>query len=285
MAHRAKPLEKPAALSRATYFNELIEMDTFHIKWDDVKHKILAIIDAYSCIETNAVIQSETVEEETDVLSKQWLSWAGRPKIIKTDSSGAHMSEILQSWCDERGIRLVLVPKEAHHQLGLVERLHAVRRQQLLKMKAELKADNNEPKIEDAVWHACEQRKRMRAVGTSPVALVFGYAPNQAGISDEPHGVRPDGLPRQMQDMAVRIAAARAFCEANNSATIRRALLARSRREHEPLKVGGYAFYWRTGNDKLEPSRWRGPALVCNVEHRETADGAHRPAVYWLAHG
>ena len=66
-----------------------------------------------------------------------------------------------------------------------------------------------------------------------------------------------------MEDMEVRVLAAKAFYEANHSSTIRRALLARSRKEHAPLQVGDSAFYWRTSNDKLEPSRWRGPALIC----------------------
>ena len=92
-AHRFKSLEKPAALSKASYFNEMIEMDTFHIRWGDTKHKILAVIDAYTRFEVNSIIQSESMEEEIKVLKKQWLSWAGHPKIIKTDSSGAHMSE------------------------------------------------------------------------------------------------------------------------------------------------------------------------------------------------
>ena len=281
-AHRFKSLEKPAALSKASYFNEMIEMDTFHIRWGDTKHKILAVIDAYTRFEVNSIIQSESMEEEIEVLKKQWLSWAGHPKIIKTDSSGAHMSEFFQAWCDERQIRLILVPKEAHHQLGLVERLHAVRRHQLVLMKSE----KPDLEIETAVLLACEQRNRLRSVhGASPVALVFGYTPAQAGIADEPHGVRPDGHPRQLEDTENRIMAAKAFYTANNSATIRRALLAKSRKEHTPLQVGDYAFYWRTSNDKLEPSRWRGPALVCAVEPRHADDGVLRTAVYWLAHG
>ena len=281
-SHKLKPLEKPTALPRASFFNEVIEMDTFHLKWDDVKCKVLAIIDVYSRFETNAIIQSETIEEELDVMQKQWISWAGFPKVIKTDSSGAHMSEFFQAWCDDKGIKLVLVPKEAHHQLGLVERLHAVRRQQLYKMKKE----KPDLKLESAVLHACDQRNRLRSVhGASPVSIVFGYTPAQAGISDEPHGVRPDGHPRQLEDAEIRILAAKTFYAANHSNTIRRALLAKSRKEHEPLQVGDYAYYWRTSNDKLEPSRWRGPALICAVETREASEGVLRPSVYWLAHG
>lgn len=281
-SHKMKSLEKPSSLPRSSFFNDMIEMDTFHLKWDDQKCKVLAIIDTYSRFETNAVIQSETMEEELEALQKQWISWAGFPKTIKTDSSGAHMSEFFQAWCDDKGIKLILVPKEAHHQLGLVERLHAVRRQQLYKMKKE----KMDLKLDLAVLHACDQRNRLRSVhGSSPAAIVFGYTPAQAGISDEPHGVRPDGHPRQLEDTEMRILAAKTFYAANHSNTIRRALLARSRKEHEPLQVGDHAYYWRTSNDKLEPSRWRGPALVCAIETRTTDAGVLRPTVYWLAHG
>ena len=68
------------------------------------------------------------------------------------------MSEYFQAWCDDKGIKLVLVPKEAHHQLGLVERLHAVPRQQLYKMKSE----KPDLKLDVAVLHACDQRNRLR---------------------------------------------------------------------------------------------------------------------------
>ena len=94
-----KELDKPASLSQASHFNEIIEMDIFHLKWDGVKKKVFAIIDVYSRFETNAVVANETLDEELEVIMRQWVSWAGFPKQIRTDSSGAHMSEAFQSWC------------------------------------------------------------------------------------------------------------------------------------------------------------------------------------------
>ncbi len=280
-AMKNKELEKPASLSQASHFNEIIEMDIFHLKWDGVKRKIFAIIDVYSRYETNAVVSNETLDEELEVIMKQWVSWAGFPKQIRTDSSGAHMSEAFQSWCDESRIKLTLVPKEAHHRMGLVERLHAVRRQQLHKMKAE----KPELKLEVAVWHACSQRNRLRTVhGSSPASIVMGFTPGDGGILDEPNSLKPDGRPGHQEDEAIRHQAAKAFYEANHSSCIRRALLAKSRTEHVQQEVGEYVYYWRTSNDKMEPSRWRGPALVCMVEPR-VEDGLQRPLVYWLAHG
>ena len=276
-----KELDKPDPLSQASHFNEIIEMDIFHLKWDGVKKKVFAIIDVYSRFETNAVVSSETLDEELEVIMRQWVSWAGFPKQIRTDSSGAHMSEAFQSWCDDNHIKLTLVPKEAHHRMGLVERLHAVRRQQLHKMKAE-KADL---KLEVAVMHACSQRNRLRTVhGSSPASIVFGFTPGDGGILDEPESVKPTGRPGHQEDEAIRHQAAKAFYEANHSSAIRRAILAKSRIEHVQHAVGEHVYYWRTSNDKLEPSRWRGPALVCMVEPR-VEEGLTRPSVYWLAHG
>ena len=162
---KQKELEKPASLLQASHFNEIIEMDIFHLKWDGVKRKVFAIIDVYSRFETNAVVSNETLDEELEVIMRQWVSWAGFPKQIRTDSSGAHMSETFQSWCDDNRIKLILVPKEAHHRMGLVERLHAVRRQQLHKMKAE----KTDLKLEDAVL-ACLYSKKPTSNGAWIIA-------------------------------------------------------------------------------------------------------------------
>ena len=62
-----------------------------------------------------------------------------------------------------------------------------------------------------------------------------------------------------MEDTEIRIWAAKTFYKANsnteaNSNTIRRAILARSRKEHEPLQVGDYAY---TGAPAM--TRWNHP--------------------------
>ena len=94
----------------------------------------------------------------------------------------------------------------------------------------------------------------------------------------QPTQLRVDGRQAYMEDQAVRALATKAFYEANTDATLRQAMLAKTRTDDEPLKVGGYAYYWRI---MMEASRWRGSALVCAVESRP--DG--RPDVYWMAHG
>ena len=243
-----KKVDKPASLPQAHHFNELLEIDVFHLKWNDDKDKkkILAVIDIFSKYEMNALVKRETEDEEIKVLKH------------RTDASGAHMSEKYISFMDQHNIKLTLVPKETPHRMGKVERLHAVRRLQLLKMRKE------EPEIELslAVQLACSQRNQLRSVhGSSPAQIVFGQNPRQSGLMDEPADLRPDHKEAQQEDHALRYLAARSFIEANTDANLRRALLARPRSEDERFEIGDFVFYWRQGDQKLMVSHWRGPAL------------------------
>ena len=278
-----KKLAHPASLDEASYFNEVIEMDTFHLKWGDEKVKILAIIDLFTKYEVNAVLPRETEAAELKIIEDLWFHPFGFPIKLKTDASGAHMSQNFIDAMDGYKIKLVLIPKEAHYRLGTIERLHAVRRLQLLKMRKEMP----DIKLDTAIRVACDQRNRLRTVhGSSPAEMVFGRAPNAvSGLLDEPQDLRPE-LPVAVQEnVTMRVAAAKAFHSANHDALLRRSLLARPRAEHEPLSLGSWVFYWRQGDQKLEPSRWRGPAILCMIEPRVTDSGACRPSVYWVAHG
>ena len=137
----------------------------------------------------NEVVQQESFDEETAVLER-WMSWAGVPKTIRTGSCGAHMGEETQTWCDEYGIKLILVPKDAHNRMGTIERRHAARRRQLMKMMKE----SSSLDIKKAVMNACSQRNRLRSInGISPAAMVLGYPPEDDGICDEPTRLRVDG--------------------------------------------------------------------------------------------
>ena len=61
---RDKKVAKPASLPQTSFFNELLEMDVFHIKWNGEKIRVLAIIDIFSTYEMNAVVPSGTEKEE-----------------------------------------------------------------------------------------------------------------------------------------------------------------------------------------------------------------------------
>ena len=272
---------KPSSLPQAQKFNELLEMDVFHIKWDDKKLKVLAIIDVFSRYEMNAAVEAETEKAELSVLDS-WINVFGCPQKIKTDASGGHMSEAFLSYMDDRNIKLILVPKDAHYKMGIVERLHAVRRMQLLKMKMEKPTLS----LDVAAPIACSMRNQLRSIhGSSPSQIVFGTNAQEAGLMDEPVINAADPSKRHQEVRELRVAAAKSFYEANYSHTLRKALLSQSRAVVPQYFPGEWVYYWREGDSKLEVSRWRGPALVCSSQPREADEAGPRPDVYWLAHG
>ena len=83
----------------------------------------------------------------------------------------------------------------------------------------------------------------------------------------------------------LRLIAAKAFHEANNSHTLRNALMSKSRAEAMQFYPGDWVYYWRSGDQKLEPSRWRGPGIVCSMQPRDDTTTGPRPTIYWIAHG
>lgn len=278
---QAKKLPKPASIQQAVSFNEMLEMDTFHIKWDEKKCRVLAIVDLFSRFEINQVIEAESEKEELGVLDT-WIQVFGCPAKIRTDASGAHMSEQFLNYMDDRNIRLTLVPKEARRRMGTVERLRAVRRLQLLKMKQE----TPDLKLSTAVPIACSLRNQLRSIhGSSPSQIVFGRNPRDVGLSDEPMTNRAEASMEHQTLQKLRLSAATSFYEANHGQTLRKALLSKSRGEDQIYYPGDWVYYWRSGDGKLEPSRWRGPALVCAMTPRDGSGDAPLPSVYWLAHG
>ena len=274
---------KASALPQAQKFNEILEMDIFHIRWDDKKLRVLAIIDLFSRYEMNVEVIAETEKEELKILS-DWINVFGCPQKIRTDASGAHMSEAFLNYMDDRNIKLDLIPKDAHHKMGTVERLHAVRRLQLLKMKQE----NPGLTLADAAPIACSLRNRLRSVhGSSPSQIVFGTNAGDLGLMDEPMTNSAEPTKQYQQLQQLRLQAAKAFYDANYNNTLRKALLSKSRSEPMQFFVGDWVYYWREGDSKLEINRWRGPALICSMQPRgiTETDAGPRPDIYWLAHG
>ena len=112
-----------------------------------------------------------------------------------------HMGQAYLDFMDDNHIKLILVPREANFRMGTVERLHAVRRLQLLKMK---KA-KPELELKTAVAIACQQRNRLRTVhGSSAAQIVFGFQPTDLGLIDEPMLERADPRAAHQEEQELR---------------------------------------------------------------------------------
>ena len=164
-------LFKPAKLSLAKSFNDTVDIDVFHLLWNDEKKLILSILDEYSRYEVDAVLTKEDAHEEIQALENSWISWAGPPRVLRLDMAGWHMSNHFKEWAGRHAIKLDFVPKESHFMLEIVERNHAVRREQI-DIYHDLMPNDD---LKTAVLVTCNQRNRLRGVrGSTPATIALG---------------------------------------------------------------------------------------------------------------
>lgn len=164
-----------ARIPQADAFNELVQMDVFQVQHKGATRKILTIQDVYSKFTIDVPIKRETARTEWKALEDHWISWAGPPKELRVDSSGGHMSERFKANCEEKGVRLRIIPHGSHHQLGSLERDHQVRREQMALYQRAFPEDT----LRTVLQFTSQQRNRMLNVcGYSPSTLVLGYTPN-----------------------------------------------------------------------------------------------------------
>ena len=248
-------------------------------------------MDEYSRYEIDHAIAQEDTATEIRVANRYWISWAGPPGKVRTDMSGPHMSQGFADWVESFGGKLELIPARAHHRLGLLERNHQVRREQLAIYG---KTFPDDP-LRLALRVTQNQRNALRNVrGFSPTSLVLGSAPRvPGGLADEDfrlseHTALLDPASAQYKDQERRVAAGRAFLEANASKAVRTVLLSRSRPPRRVLEVGEWVYYWRqdSKDEALDKVFWHGPGLVVAIEaHEHLSTGSHSNPVVWVAHG
>ena len=140
------------------------------------------------------------------------------------------MSQEFKDWAEDRGIKIQLTAKDAHHQLGKLERNHQVRREQITIYGDTHKKDS----LRQAVRMTTPQRNRLRNVkGYSPTQLVLGVVPRLPGtLADEDFRLselKTDKRSEVLQDLEGRTRAGKAFLQANTARAVRGALLSRIR--------------------------------------------------------
>ncbi|CAK0791255.1 unnamed protein product [Prorocentrum cordatum] len=106
---------------------------------------------------------------------------------MRMDMAGSHTSRRMHQWMSKHNITLDLNPKGAHHKLGLMERNHAVKSEQLSKYHLQFPDDS----LKTALRMTASQRNILRnARGYSPATLVLGTQPKVPGaLCDEDFGL------------------------------------------------------------------------------------------------
>ena len=277
--------QRPSKLPESREFNDLLGIDGFYFKAKSgYRVYVLHAIDEASCFQQGRRAMSRHASDAIKALNDFWFSWAGVPKRVYLDPAGEFRSEEVLEYFQGQSIQAHVTA--AAWQRGRLERHGDVLKDMLERM------DTAEPISDDATFDRILQHCIMaknalaRHEGYSPEQIVFGKALRIPGSNTSDEDLTSHALTegaeleaeRHRERLHLRCVARKAFLEADNSQTIRRAALRRSTPLRGPFTPGMWVLYWtkKTSPNRLAAGRWHGPAKVICSEGK---------SIVWVAHG
>lgn len=277
---------RPAAIHERREFNTLLGMDVG--VWTNSvgdHHQFLHCVDEGTMFQMARPCASDG-PAQYQVFADMWMAWAGPPQEIYVDPGREYASEYWLARMQENDIRLSMTATDSHWQLGRAEAHGHVLKQMLTRMDADSPIQTAD-QFAAALTQACWAKNSLSRIdGFTPEQAVLGIARRlpasvtsgtdvsslASALDDHVEG---DGFRRSL---ALRTSARKAFLEADNCSSLRRALLRRARPLRDDFEKGDWVLYWRRrgGNLRRERGRWYGPARVILIE---------RQRVVWLSHG
>jgi hypothetical protein len=247
-----------------------------------LKVYVLHILDDATRFHLGQRVTRET-QRAIRMIKQSWFQWAGAPKSLAHDPGGEFVTEEWKLMLQENGIRPIL--SAAPWQRGRIERHGGT-------IKEMLNRIDHEKNIKDLAEFDEALRQCFHAKNT--LSIIDGFSPEQAVlgrasrlpasiVADEDlsahlscHGADP-ASDRFRQRLELRASARAAFCRADNSEALRRALARQSRGIQHVWACGQLCMYWdrRKSPNMLEKGRWCGPAQVVCQESR---------TIIWITH-
>ena len=271
----------PASTKVISRFNQSIQADVMWIKSAQNKFPILSIVDEGTRFQVAVLINTEKADEYITALERHWIAPFGIPQRLITDEGRGWLNDSFGEWTDAQSIQHLVAAGEAHEQLALVERRHAVLRKavEVFLMDFGLEGGNA---IRQALAYVVPQINNTPSTsGYSPAQWVLGQSPNFPG---ELLGTNltPVHLDVPFEDeLSKRAVAKMAIVQAEMDQKLRRALLRKYAGTNTVLHPGQPCFFWRDAQaPDLIKIRWKGPATV--IMREDNPDG--KPAIYWLGY-
>ena len=272
--------QRPGSLKNLLDFNHRVYMDG--IKWTKKlgqSFQFYHVLDAGTHFHVAFVAPSHTSSDIIRLFSQHWMNWAGAPQELKVDSGTELNSQEFAEFNQRFGIRCETTCPEAHWQNGKIERHGDFLQHMLTKIDLELNIQNYTDL--QLALNQCTQAKNSLSShqGYSPELIVFGKQSRLPGSI-----LNDDGIPfhasamQEEQEMSstsfkqmlkLREVARQAFHTADNSSSLRRAMLRRSCPSRGQFAPGQWVMIWRTQG----PNRkgWAGPQRTIIQESDHTA--------------
>ena len=250
-ARKAPSAPNPGKVSTVTEFNQRIGLDVKFLQGWKPNQKISAlnIVDHA----TSYQLMLPFFETETSALIRKlylerWVQWAGPPKEVILDPARTNLGKAMVEPVELEGTHVHVTAAGAHWQLGKTEVHGGWFNRVLIKV---LESHNPQSKEEwlECVVHAHIKNQMIQSYGFTPSQRVFGRNPDIPGdLMSEPQAVVPNTCSLHDDSIArayaLRNTARKAVLELHDDRTLRKALLARPRRD-KPFASGDVVAYWR----------------------------------------
>ena len=272
----SKPkISRPSAIHSPCDFNDIISMDGY--SWKSQRgdqYHFYHIVDHSTSFHVAKYAPNRSVDHAIDAIVQSWFSWAGSPNEMLVDAATELNAETFSQFMQQSNIKCTTISTDAHWQNGKAERHGEVLAQMLSKYDLEhpIKDAND---LQIALAH-CTQAKNSLSIrkGFAPEVLVLGKQTRLPGSVCSDHQLPAHALADAehchgllfRQQLARRETARRAYHMADNDASLRRAILRRSRPARQWYQPGEWVMVWKTGLN----AGWRGPMKVVVHESVQT---------------
>ena len=169
-----------------------LQRDTFAFNHGENVHHLLLMLDEAS----NFAVMSEMVVHHNsvganvdtlsvvDVLESSWIQYFGWPKKIRCGLEGAFRGLDLASYCEDRGIELLMVPAEHHQSTGDVERAGGILRH---KMEIFLREPHDDAVTPRRVSSLCYDRSSQHYESSGGLfTITVGFRTRPTGTRQSP---------------------------------------------------------------------------------------------------
>eukprot|EP00438_Fugacium_kawagutii_P026412 Skav210812 [mRNA] locus=scaffold2924:156234:161009:- [translate_table: standard] len=270
--HSQPKHQRPATLKPNIEFNTKIYIDK--VSWTNKQGKILHfyhMLDAGSNYHVAIASPSGTTPDVIRILQQHWISWAGPPQEVVVDSASELNSEEFANFLQRFNIKGHTIPPEAHWQNGKAERHGGFLQQMLQRIESEHPIDTYD-QLQESLNQSTHAKNALSIRhGYAPEVIVFGKhsripgsvlsdeslpSHTQAIQEEEEHRHDPASFRRML---SIRESARKAFHEADNSDSLRRAMLRRSCPSRGQFSRNQWVMIWKS---TIGHQQWIGPHRV-----------------------
>ena len=249
---------RPAAIHPVREFGERVAIDG--VTWTNAKgiqFFFYHMIDEGSNYHVAKVSSDKDAEAAMSAIESMWFSWAGPMVELFFDAGVEFNSTAFGNFLQSHGIRSRVIAKEAHFQLGRCERHGGILQEMLRKLDHESPIESPE-QLQQALNHSCSAKNSLsRCRGYTPEIIVLGRSRRLPGSVtsddlDSTHALAESETSEGeafRASLALRERARRAFVQADNASSLRRAYLGRSRPDRGAYEHGDWVMYWREAKE------------------------------------